>query len=122
MMTQAWNLYSFAVPIVRQFFGIQPRAFEKTIRIQPQIPTSWQEASLENVLVGDNELSIQFEVKNGQRQITLSQTKPDWKMHLAFPKGKYTQWELDGKPVKPAVEGDFEVLELTGSKMVVRVK
>ena len=29
MMTQAWNIYSFAVPIVQQHFGIQPQAQNK---------------------------------------------------------------------------------------------
>ncbi|MGD1892925.1 MAG: trehalase family glycosidase, partial [Cyclobacteriaceae bacterium] len=48
MMTQAWNLYSYAIPIVQQFFGVRPRTYEQTVRIQPQMPSSWPQAQLEN--------------------------------------------------------------------------
>ena len=60
MITQAWNIYSYAVPIVGQFFGIKPRAYEQTIQIQPQMPEKWHNASLENVLIADNMLDMHY--------------------------------------------------------------
>jgi glycogen debranching enzyme len=38
MMTQAWNLYSYAVPVVGQFFGIQPAAHRRTVYLRPRCP------------------------------------------------------------------------------------
>ncbi len=81
MMTQAWNIYSFAYPIVHQFFGIQPNAAEKQITITPRMPDKWKEASLENVKVGDNTISVYHE--NGNVRVT--QTNPDWELILKLP-------------------------------------
>ncbi len=89
MMTQAWNLYSFAVPIVTQFFGIQPFAARKSVRIQPQMPTTWKEASLENVLIAKNRLSLEFSQTTAYREIVLDQTEPDWTLTIAFPQGTF---------------------------------
>ena len=44
MITQAWNIYSFAVPIVQQFFGIQPDAARKEVRIRPSMPSKWDKS------------------------------------------------------------------------------
>ena len=58
MFSQAWNLYSYAVPVVQQFFGINPDAANKTIIISPLMPQSWKTARLENIKVGDNKISL----------------------------------------------------------------
>lgn len=84
MMTQAWNIYSYAYPIVHQFFGIQPNAAEKEITIAPQMPDKWNEASLENVKVGENSISVYY--SNGNVRVT--QTKPDWTIKLELPDGE----------------------------------
>jgi hypothetical protein len=62
MFVQAWNLYSFTQPVVAQFFGIHPNAYEKKVSIGVQMPSTWQQASLEDVMVGNNTLSIRFEI------------------------------------------------------------
>jgi glycogen debranching enzyme len=85
MMTQAWNVYSFAVPIVEQFFGIQPDAANKKVTIKPQMPSSWKEASLENVRIGDNEISIYFSEENGKNFIRVEQINDDWSVALILP-------------------------------------
>lgn len=121
MMTQAWNLYSFAVPIVQQFFGIKPMAGEKTIRVQPLMPSSWDKASLEKVVVGPNELSMQYERMSGVVEITLEQSKADWKLVVAFPAGRFKNWKVDAKSVKPRLEGNFELIEIQSSKSTVTV-
>lgn len=89
MMTQAWNIYAFAVPIVNQFFGINPLAHNKTIIIEPQMPKEWDTASLENVKVGDNEISIWHTKSKESHQIKIQQTKTDWKIKLVLPQGEY---------------------------------
>lgn len=122
MMTQAWNLYSFAVPIVRQFFGIRPSAAQKVVRIQPQMPTSWDTASIENVTVGSNIISMKYERKISAIQITLNQTRDDWKFRMAFPAGKFTVWKVDGIVVKPQREGNFEIVEVSRKSQIITVQ
>lgn len=89
MMTQAWNIYAFAVPIVNQFFGIKPLAHQKTIIIEPQMPKEWDNASLENVKVGDNEISVWHTTSKTGHQIKVQQTKTDWKIKLILPEANY---------------------------------
>jgi len=90
MMAQAWNIYAFAVPIINQFFGIKPLAHNKTIIIEPQMPKDWDNAALENVKIGDNQVSVWYSSSEAGRQIKIEQTKTDWKIKLILPKGDYT--------------------------------
>jgi len=83
MMAQAWNIYALAVPVVSYYFGIRPDASKKQIVISPNLPTSWKEVSLENVKVGDNEISIK--VSNGK--VDISQLK-DWEIRFINSKGE----------------------------------
>ena len=78
MITQAWNIYGVAVPIVQHFFGIQPKAHEKSIYLSPNLPTEWKEASIENVKVGDNLISLFINEKTDHKVYGIKQTRPDW--------------------------------------------
>ena len=83
MIVQAWNIYSFAIPIVRQFFGIEPMASRKEIRIRPQMPTSWDQATLENVMVGENRISVFYRIRDdGRKMIQILQDREDWQILL----------------------------------------
>ena len=121
MMTQAWNLYSFAVPIVTQFFGIQPFAANKTVRIQPQLPTAWKEASLENVHIAKNRLSVEFSQTSAYREIILDQTEPDWTLTVAFPQGTFKSWEVNGKKVSPKRVGNFDEVQVSGIRATLHL-
>jgi hypothetical protein len=80
MFVQAWNLYSFTQPVVAQFFGVHPNAYEKKVSIGVQMPSTWQQASLEDVMVGNNTLSIRFEIAKGVQKVSVLSTKPDWQI------------------------------------------
>ncbi|WP_127142361.1 glycogen debranching protein [Flagellimonas marinaquae] len=97
MMTQAWNIYAFAVPIVNQFFGIKPMAHQKTIVIEPQLPKEWDNAALENITVGDNVISIWHSQTESGHQIKITQTQPDWKIEVVLPDDGYTAKEGDAQ-------------------------
>ena len=97
MMAQAWNLYSFGVPIVTQFFGIQPDAGNKVIHITPSFPSSWKEAKIENVEIGENTISLEYKVKeNGEVEATIDQSQ-DWKIVFLWPQGNQANASLNGK-------------------------
>lgn len=88
MFAQAWNIYSYAIPIVRQFFGVDPDAASKQIRIQTKMPTSWASASLENIPVGENSISIYYtKGENQEIQLTVNQSQPDWTLLFSAPNG-----------------------------------
>ncbi|NVJ45487.1 MAG: glycogen debranching protein [Cytophagia bacterium] len=82
MHTQAWNIYSYAVPMIKQFFGVNPMAHENKVIIQPLMPSDWNEASLENVVIGGNSISIEYSrTEVGER---LKITQADASFQVAF--------------------------------------
>jgi len=89
MMTQAWNIYSFAIPIVQQFFGIRPQAAVKKVVITPQMPDAWPTASLENVQIADNAVSVFYRTNDeGEVTISITQENPEWELQLQLPEPK----------------------------------
>ncbi len=78
MIVQAWNIYSFAVPITRQFFGIDPMASEKTIYLSPLMPSEWDEASLENVKIGEDTFSFYFSSNGSSHEMEVVQHGELW--------------------------------------------
>ena len=121
MMSQAWNIYSFAVPIVTQFFGINPIASTKTIRINPQMPSTWNDAKLENVIIGDNEIYMKYNQTNSIVSLDLTQTKENWKLKIAFPQNKYRNWIVNGKEIKPKSVGKYDLIEVTGKAISLQL-
>ena len=116
MMTQAWNIYAFAVPIVKQFFGIKPMAHQKTIIIEPQMPSGWDNASLENVKIGNNLISVWHSTSENGHQIKITQNQPDWKIRVVLPDDDYTVQE--GKPQTETKNGKT-VFTFTEPSMII---
>jgi len=82
MVVQAWNIYSFAVPIVRQFFGIRPMASKKEILFTPQMPSTWEYAQLESVKIADNTIDIDYKKEGKKISLTIEQTNKEFKLIL----------------------------------------
>ncbi len=80
MMCQAWNIYSFGYPIVRQFFGIYPMAEKKIVEIDPHFPTNWTRPQLKGVVIGEGENITEIDIsfvkgENGNKnQLHILQT------------------------------------------------
>lgn len=94
MITQAWNIYAYAVPIVTQFFGIQPQG-QKTVHLRPRFPSTWKEAAIRQVRVGENQLSMEYRETETEIVYTLTQTNPDY-LIIFFPKETSLNWTLQG--------------------------
>ena len=82
MFAQAWNLYSYAVPVVQQFFGITPNAANNLITISPMMPASWETAKLENVKVGNNKISLEYKKSPQGYSIVIFTEKKNWNIIL----------------------------------------
>ena len=121
MFTQAWNMYSFAVPIISQFFGIQPDAGNKVIYIRPQMPTSWEEASIQKVVIGDNEISMSYENKSGVLSIEVSQTQSKWGISIEIPQ-EYSKVKILGKEISSDTKDGYRRILMTGKKVRVEAE
>lgn len=118
MFTQAWNMYSFAVPIITQFFGIQPDAGNKVTHIRPQMPTSWEEASIRKVIVGDNEIRVSYVDKSGVRAIEVEQTQSKWGISIEIPE-EFSKVKILGKEVSSDTKDGYRRILMTGKKVRV---
>ncbi|HSF52847.1 MAG TPA: hypothetical protein VLA71_03805, partial [Algoriphagus sp.] len=118
MFTQAWNIYSFAVPIITQFFGIQPDAGNKVIHIRPQMPSDWDEASIQKVIVGDNEINLSYENKSGVLSIEVSQTQSKWGISIEIPE-EYSKVKILGKEISSDTQNGYRRILMTGKKVRV---
>ena len=121
MFTQAWNLYSYAVPIVTQFFGIKPDAGNKVIYIRPQMPSNWEEASIQKVIIGDNEISMSYVDKSGVRSIEVSQTQSKWGISIEIPE-EYSKVKILGKEISSDTKDGFRRILMTGKKVRVEAE
>lgn len=115
MFTQAWNMYSFAVPIITQFFGIQPDAGNRVIYIRPQMPTDWENASIQKVLIGDNEITMTYEKSGDQLSIEVTQTEKKWGISIEIPEA-YSKVKVLGKEVSSDTKDGYRRILMTGAK------
>ncbi|SMG20060.1 hypothetical protein SAMN05661096_01070 [Marivirga sericea] len=97
MMTQAWNIYAVAVPVVEEFFGIQPKAWKNEILIKPNLPTEWTDVKLERIRIGDNLIDISAKRVDNVLEFRVSQLY-NWKMIFEFPNAKSVIY--DGNKIK----------------------
>jgi glycogen debranching enzyme len=122
MMTQAWTLYSYAVPLVSQFFGIQPEAGKKTINIQPLMPSDWKDAAIKNVIIGDNVIHMNYNKTEKGIRIELEQSKPDWKIIYGYSK-TYSHLKINGEQVTPIpTKGNFQTISSKGKNIVFELE
>jgi glycogen debranching enzyme len=120
MFTQAWNMYSYAVPIVTQFFGIRPDAGNKVIYIRPQMPSTWEEASIQKVQIGDNLISLTYVDKSGVRSIEVEQSQSKWGISIEIPES-FTKVKILGKEVSSDTKDGYRRILMTEKKVRVEV-
>lgn len=116
MFSQAWNMYAFGEPIIKQFFGLKPLAHLKTIHISPLLPAKLTEGKIAEVEIGDNTIGMSFTQKTDAQSFDISQKNSTGNLFFAQPKGKFSMWKLNGKEVTPLVIGETEVIEFQGLK------
>ncbi|MBZ9729960.1 glycogen debranching protein [Salegentibacter sp. JZCK2] len=121
MISQAWNIYGYAVPIVSQFFGIQPEALNKKVVIQPQMPDAWNEASLENVELGENEISVYYSKTGEALNIEIFQIK-NWELELVLPNMADLKYELTPKNAEVSTENGNLVIKGNSDKLEISIK
>lgn len=115
MMTQAWNSFAFEVPVIQQFFGIQPLAYKKEIHIQPSWPDSLSSGSIKQVNIGDNSVAVSYERKATKSTYVLQQKK-NWIIYFSPKTGTYKRWVLNDEIVKPKMIDGRPGLRLKGWK------
>ncbi|WP_445381040.1 amylo-alpha-1,6-glucosidase [Robiginitalea sp. IMCC43444] len=115
MIAQAWNIYSFAIPVVEQFFGIDPMAAEKRIRISPLMPSAWKEASLENVRIAGNSISVYYKLqKDGRVHLKVTQSDIDWTLEVSVETQAAESIEIISGKLQTDEQGEVRIISQDG--------
>jgi len=86
MFVQAWNVTGINIPLIQYFFGVSPEAYKKEISIRIQMPTAWKYATLKNLMVGNNRLTIEYKKNNNLITCRILSTMTGWKIHFIVDK------------------------------------
>jgi glycogen debranching enzyme len=122
MFVQEWSVYGIARPIVYYFFGVQPEAYAKQIRIAPRMPTGWDDAMLENLPVGDNVISIKKTTNSGEVTYVIDQTKDDWKIIFNVVNPGAREILVNETLMKMDLKGKEIEFSISGKKNIIRIK
>ena len=73
---QMWSSAMVLSPALRELFGVEPDASHHTLYLHPHLPATWNDATLEHVLVGDAEVTLHFHRDGGDMQISAESAQP----------------------------------------------
>lgn len=115
--TIAWTSYGIVLPLVQHVFGIQPDAPNKTVVLDPHLPTGWEDMAIENLPIGTT--SVSFSRARTTRGIEYDVAARDdgWTFVLKGPAVSGARYYLNGRPV-PA---DSSGIRMSGRKNRVLV-
>ena len=119
MMAQAWNIYSFAFPIIGQFFGIQPDAASKVISFRPQMPSEWNEASMKNVRIGSGSFSFDFRKADSGQEWTIFSDE-EWELQIQET-GRFTGVTVDGDQMTADEEGIYHIMTRKDQTITIQI-
>jgi hypothetical protein len=63
---QIWSSAMVLTPALRGLFGLDWDALHRTLRIQPNLPASWESARLRRVPLGDARIDLEFTRESGR--------------------------------------------------------
>jgi hypothetical protein len=113
MFVQGWNIRGIHTPLIHYFFGIDPLAYRKEITLRPNFPTAWAHASIADVIVGDNLLSMTYRRSSSGAEYTVKTSMPNWTVRLYV--GTHRRVLLNGKIAMP--RNGYVILEGTQNRV-----
>jgi hypothetical protein len=117
MFVQAWNIRGINIPLIQYFFGIDPIAYKKEVSLRPGFPKVWKYASIKNIIIGDNRLSINYRTLPAAKEYIIKNTRPGWTIKLYT--GSHSTVNLNGKNVLP-LNGYIILKEKTNKVTVIQ--
>jgi glycogen debranching enzyme len=109
---QTWSSAMVILPVLRGLFGLAWDAENRTLRLAPQLPASWEHARLRNVPLGQASIDLTFERQAGSWRVgvaakspevlcLVSQTAPEQPCRAALALKK--EFSAPAKPVEIAI-------------------
>jgi glycogen debranching enzyme len=95
----AWSMYGIVIPIVEHIFGVQPDAVHKKVVLEPQLPTGWEDLSIEDLPVGTNRISFWRRRTERGVEYTIRSQQTGWRFLLKDKSRPGAKYYLNGRTV-----------------------
>ena len=95
----AWTSYGIVLPLIEHVFGIRPDAVKKTVVFEPQLPSGWEEISIEDLPVGTNLIAFSRAKTGNGISYRFRAKDPGWTLVLKLKDAPGARYSLNGKPV-----------------------
>jgi glycogen debranching enzyme len=115
--TIAWTSYGIVLPLIQHVFGVQPDAMNKTVVFDPQLPTGWEDMSLEDLPVGTNLVSFARAKTDRGIEYAVEAKDNGWDFVLKGKELPGAKYYLNGRPVSFTSSG----IHMSGRKNHVLV-
>lgn len=69
---QLWSSAMVLAPALRGVFGVEAKVAQRNLRVDPQLPASWDRAVLHNVPFGEERLEMNIERRKGELLVTVT--------------------------------------------------
>ena len=90
-------------------------AYKKEITLRPDFPTTWGNASIKNVIIGDNLLSFSYRKLPSNVEYIVKVTQPQWTVKLLI--APFKKVILNGKCVQ--APGGYVILKEKESRVLI---
>ena len=73
---QMWSSAMVLTPAIRGLFGIEVDALKHTLQLKPQLPASWESATLRNVAIGEARFDVGLRKAGGKLLVDVTSRQP----------------------------------------------
>jgi hypothetical protein len=97
MVMQAWSSYGIHSPLVESYLGIKPNAPARTLSVVPDLPSAWNELSVDHLRVGPSQIAASVRRSGTSYSITV-EALGGWRLTIGYPAGQHpgrvgqTEW------------------------------
>ena len=103
---QLWSNVGVISPTVECFLGIEPDAARRKLRVVPQLPKTWGDASVQHLRIGDSKFEVRVEQTSTQVSIEVTgDSAYELELGVVLDEGvRVSEFVLNGQPVAYAEE------------------
>lgn len=110
-----WELLQ---PMTLHMLGIYGDVANRVTYIRPNLPTEWKEASIENLWIDDNKLTIEITSDENQMTVEITQTQKSAGLSIELP-AEFSKVKLLGKEVSTDTKDGYRRILMTGDHVKI---
>jgi hypothetical protein len=86
------------------------------------MPKAWNTATLENVEIADNSVSVFYNRNEGEVELKVVQQNTNWTVEIVIPKTDFKNYEVDNTKVSVEELGYHVVFKTKSSDVILKLK